>query len=98
MKVQGFQVVAAAVDAVDCYTVMDYKNPTALVLGTEATGISSAWKDVNSVRIPMHGVADSLNVSASAAVLFYEAQRQRLSVKKIKPTQSYEYTRGRPSL
>ena len=78
LKVQGFQLVAATVDAVDCYTNVDYTAPVALILGTEATGISSIWQDVRSVRIPMHGVADSLNVSASAAVLFYEVQRQRL--------------------
>ena len=78
LKVQGFQVVATAVDAVECYTNVDYTSPVALVLGTEATGISSVWQDVKSVRIPMQGVVDSLNVSASAAVLFYEVQRQRL--------------------
>ena len=86
LKVQGFQIIGAVVDAVACYTIMDYKIPTALVLGTEATGISSVWKDVNAVRIPMQGVADSLNVAASAAVLFYESQRQRLSKQQTSHT------------
>ena len=77
LKVQGFQMIAAAVDAPDCYTDVDLKKPTALVLGTESTGLSPIWKEAQAVSIPMQGVADSLNVSTSAAVLFYEAQRQR---------------------
>ena len=83
LKVQGFQIVATAVDAVDCYTTLDYKPPTALVLGAESTGVSSAWREVRNVSIPMMGVADSLNVSTSAAVLFYEAQRQRRNIKPL---------------
>jgi TrmH family RNA methyltransferase len=49
------------------------------VLGSEATGLSEAWRgpDVQAIRLPMTGVADSLNVSAAAAVLLYEAWRQR---------------------
>jgi TrmH family RNA methyltransferase len=78
LKVKGFQIAAATVDASDSYTDVDFKIPTALILGTEATGLSAAWKEVYPVSIPMRGVADSLNVSTSAAVLFYEAQRQRL--------------------
>jgi TrmH family RNA methyltransferase len=57
---------------------------TALVLGSEAHGLSPAWAaaaraatiDLVTVRLPMHGAADSLNVSATAAVLAYEALRQ----------------------
>jgi TrmH family RNA methyltransferase len=78
LKVKGFQIAAATVDAPDSYTDVDFKIPTALILGTESTGLSAAWKEVYPVSIPMRGVADSLNVSTSAAVLFYEAQRQRL--------------------
>jgi TrmH family RNA methyltransferase len=78
LKVQDFQVIASAVGASESYTDVDFKIPTALVLGTESTGISSVWKEVKSMSIPMKGVADSLNVSTSAAILFYEAQRQRL--------------------
>ena len=49
------------------------------MLGSEAAGLSAAWSadDVTAVRLPMLGAADSLNVSAAAAVLFYEARRQR---------------------
>ena len=55
--------------------------PTALVLGSEAQGVSAGWSQpvLLGIKLPMYGVADSLNVSATAAVLFYEAQRQRRS-------------------
>jgi TrmH family RNA methyltransferase len=51
----------------------------AIVLGSEAAGLSDAWRaaDVEAVRLPMAGAADSLNVSAAAAVLLYEAWRHR---------------------
>jgi RNA methyltransferase, TrmH family len=72
-------ILAARVDGSVPYTEVDYRGPTALVLGSEATGLSSVWagNDVKAVRLPMLGAADSLNVSATAAVLFYEALRQR---------------------
>ena len=49
------------------------------MLGNEARGLSSAWgaADVEGVRLPMLGAADSLNVSVAGAVLLYEARRQR---------------------
>lgn len=58
---------------------MDYSGPTAFVMGTEATGLNEAWLEFcpSTVIIPMLGVADSLNVSVSTAVLVYEALRQR---------------------
>jgi len=76
---QKLAVVAARVDAPRLYTEVDYRQGTAIVLGSEAEGLSGAWTGaaVTGVRLPMLGVADSLNVSATAAVLFYEARRQR---------------------
>lgn len=70
---------AARVDASLPYMQANYRRPAAIVLGSEAEGLSAAWSadDVTSVRLPMLGAADSLNVSATAAVLFYEALRQR---------------------
>jgi TrmH family RNA methyltransferase len=75
----GLQIVAARVDAVEVHTDIDFRRPTAIVLGGEAAGLSAAWRvaPVLGARLPMQGVADSLNVSAAAAVLFYEARRQR---------------------
>ena len=51
----------------------------AIVLGSEAAGLSDPWcaDDIAPIKLPMLGSADSLNVSATAAVLFYEAWRQR---------------------
>lgn len=72
-------VYAARVDGSLLYTEVDFRRPTAIVLGSEAEGLSPAWHagDVTPIRLPMLGAADSLNVSAAAAVLFYEALRQR---------------------
>ncbi len=73
------QVLLAQVDGAVHYTSVDYRKPTAIVLGSEATGLSSRWKQFQhqAIALPMLGVADSLNVAAAAAVLFYEARRQR---------------------
>jgi TrmH family RNA methyltransferase len=70
---------AARVDGSVPYTSVDYRAPTAIILGSEAEGLTDVWTDadVTPIRLPMLGAADSLNVSATAAVLFYEALRQR---------------------
>ncbi len=76
---QKLKIFAARVDGAVNYTECDFAGPAAFVLGSEADGLSDAWHadDINSIRLPMRGAADSLNVSATAAVLFYEALRQR---------------------
>ncbi len=75
----GVRIVTARVDAPLAYTDADLTGPIAIVLGAEADGLTAAWHspDVTPVRIPMAGATDSLNVSISAAVLAYEARRQR---------------------
>ena len=57
----------------------DFCAPTAIVLGTEADGLSMQWREASDkkILIPMNGIVDSLNVSVSMAVLCYEALRQR---------------------
>jgi len=77
---------AAAANGKDSYVDVDFRIPAAIVLGSEATGLSTVWDGakIRSLRLPMHGVADSLNISSAAAILFYEAQRQRLQ-KPIEP-------------
>ena len=72
-------VFAARVDGSLAYTEADFRSPAAIVLGSEAEGLSPAWQsdEVTPIRLPMLGAADSLNVSAAAAVIFYEALRQR---------------------
>jgi TrmH family RNA methyltransferase len=61
------------------YHTQDYTTPTALVVGTEATGLSEKWRteSTKNVIIPMQGEIDSMNVSVAAAILLFEAKRQR---------------------
>ncbi|HUY90964.1 MAG TPA: TrmH family RNA methyltransferase [Pirellulales bacterium] len=78
---RSFRVFAARVDAERLYTDVSYAGDAAIVLGSEAAGLSDIWSgpDVTPVKLPMCGAADSLNISAAAAVIFYEALRQRQS-------------------
>ena len=75
----GVRVLAARVGGAVSYVDADLRGPLAIVLGSEASGLSDAWSggDVAAIGLPMLGVADSLNVSIAAAVLLYEARRQR---------------------
>lgn len=79
LQAHGIRIVAARVDGAIPYTEADLTGAVAIALGSEAEGLSSAWHapGIEAVRLPMHGVADSLNVSVSAAILLYEARRQR---------------------
>jgi TrmH family RNA methyltransferase len=79
LRGRNVRIVASIVDAGRLHVEADLRGPLAIVLGSEATGLSDAWRtpDVEAVRLPMVGVADSLNVSIAAAVLLYEAWRQR---------------------
>jgi TrmH family RNA methyltransferase len=58
---------------------VDLRRPTALVVGTEAVGLSQDWLDgtVATAKLPMAGVTDSLNVSVAAGIALFEAVRQR---------------------
>jgi RNA methyltransferase, TrmH family len=79
LRERGVRLVASLVDAPRLHIESDLRGPLAIVLGSETSGLSEPWRtaDVESVRLPMAGVADSLNVSVAAAVLLYEAWRQR---------------------
>ncbi|WP_310379225.1 RNA methyltransferase [Flavobacterium sp.] len=61
------------------YHTQDFTKPTALVVGTEATGLTQEWRDhaTQNIIIPMQGEIDSMNVSVAAAILIFEAKRQR---------------------
>jgi RNA methyltransferase, TrmH family len=76
----GLAIVAATPDAKQLVTEVDLTGPTAIAVGAEQTGLSSEWLERADcrVRIPMFGRADSLNVSTSAAIIAYEAVRQRM--------------------
>ncbi|WP_430905474.1 TrmH family RNA methyltransferase [Maribacter sp. 2-571] len=76
---KGIKIYAAALSASKPYTSIDFTGATAIVMGTEATGLSDAWltgSDQN-IIIPMNGEIDSMNVSVSAAILIFEGKRQR---------------------
>jgi TrmH family RNA methyltransferase len=75
----GLTPIAARVDGPQPYTSAALGGPVAIVLGSEAGGLTATWTDprVTAVRIPMLGLADSLNVSVAAAILLFEARRQR---------------------
>jgi TrmH family RNA methyltransferase len=79
LRGRGVRIVAARVDAGRTYTDTDLTGSIAIVVGSEAEGLSDAWlaPDIESIHLPMLGIADSLNVSVSAAILAYEARRQR---------------------
>lgn len=78
-KRQRLRLIVARVDAERVYADADLGGRVAIVLGSEATGVSEVWsgRGIDAVRLPMLGVADSLNVSVAGAVLLYEAWRQR---------------------
>lgn len=72
----------ASIDYLDA----DFRGPTAIVMGTEATGISDIWANQSdqNIIIEMNGIADSLNVSVSAAIVTFEALRQRKKTTDLK--------------
>jgi RNA methyltransferase, TrmH family len=84
LRRRSVPIVAARVEGPVEYTEVDLTGPLAIALGSEARGLSDAWAELAmaSVRIPMLGVADSLNVSATAAILFYEALRSRREIRR----------------
>lgn len=76
---QQIQCIATTPDTSQLYWDVDYKASTALLFGSESDGLSKYWltQATQCIRIPMAGKADSLNVSATAAICLYEARRQR---------------------
>ena len=76
-EIQSFAAVLH-VESVD-YTDIDFKSASAIIVGTESTGLSDDWLEnaTKKIIIPMSGEIDSLNVSVSAAILTFEAKRQR---------------------
>lgn len=79
LKERGIQILTAQLQDSSLYYDRDMKCGTALVMGTEATGLTNIWRKAADahIRIPMLGRLDSLNVSVSTAILLYEAVRQR---------------------
>ena len=79
LKDRGIRILTAQLQDSVLYYDSDMRHAVALVMGTEATGLSQAWREAADahIRIPMLGRLDSLNVSVSAAILLFEAVRQR---------------------
>lgn len=90
LKQKGYQLLAAhfSEESVD-YREVDYTKPTAIVLGTELKGISdeTASKVDQHITVPMQGMVASLNVSVAAAIILYEAQKQRMQAQMYEQRQ-----------
>ena len=81
LKSRGIRILTAQLQDSSWYYDTDMTGGTALVMGTESTGLTDVWRRAADahIRIPMLGRLDSLNVSVSAAILLFEAVRQRNS-------------------
>ena len=79
LKKNNIQILTAQLQDSSLYYDTPMTGPTAIVMGTESTGLTDIWREAadKHIRIPMLGALDSLNVSVSAAILLFEAVRQR---------------------
>lgn len=79
LKSNNIQIVTTSPDSQIVYANADLTGPVAIVMGSEADGVSDSWFDAADVEvtIPMHGIGDSLNLSTSTAIMLYEVVRQR---------------------
>jgi len=79
LKQAGIRIFAAELTASECYYKSDLTQPSAIVMGTEADGLTDFWlrNAGHRIKIPMRGYIDSLNVSVSTAIITFEAMRQR---------------------
>lgn len=79
LRQKKIQIITTDLRAGRYYHQVDYTDAVAFVLGAEAQGVSAFWKEYadERIKIPMRGKIDSINVATAAALLMYEAQRQR---------------------
>jgi RNA methyltransferase, TrmH family len=79
LKEHHIDVYAATLQNSNEYHQENYKKASAIVVGTEATGLSEIWRTYakQNINIPMQGKIDSMNVSVAAAIVIFEAKRQR---------------------
>jgi TrmH family RNA methyltransferase len=80
LKTNEIKMYGAALTAAVEYQTINFKEPSAIIVGTEATGLSDEWLNntTQNIIIPMRGAIDSMNVSVSAAIIIFEAIRQRI--------------------
>ncbi|MGX7668368.1 TrmH family RNA methyltransferase [Flavobacterium pedocola] len=79
LKEKNISIYCATLQDSTYYHTQNYTTPSALVVGTEATGLTDSWRTASTknIIIPMQGEIDSMNVSVAAAILIFEAKRQR---------------------
>ena len=79
LKKYNFNIFSAILQKAEPYYMQDYTLPTAIVVGTEAIGLTQAWRNAATqhIKIPMQGNINSMNVSVAAGILIFEAVRQR---------------------
>ena len=79
LKSIDINIYCAALQASEDYHIQDFTKPSAIIVGTEASGLSDAWLEnaTQNIIIPMQGEIDSMNVSVAAGILIFEAKRQR---------------------
>jgi len=79
LKEKKIQIMVSSLQTEHLYNIANYTFPTAIIMGSESNGISSQWVDAadSKIKIPMLGKVDSMNVSVCAAIIIYEALRQR---------------------
>ena len=79
LKENNINIYCAALNASTDFQTQDYTKPTAIVVGSEATGLTNEWLENShqNIIIPMQGEIDSMNVSVAAGILIFEAKRQR---------------------
>ena len=79
LQEKNIKIYAATLQNSNEYHQENYSESSAIVVGTEATGLTEVWREAatQNVNIPMQGQIDSMNVSVSAAIILFEAKRQR---------------------
>jgi TrmH family RNA methyltransferase len=79
LQEQNIRIFSAILQEAQPYHTQDYTQATAIVVGTEATGLTAPWREASTqnIIIPMSGAIDSMNVSVAAGILTFEAKRQR---------------------
>lgn len=80
LKEKNISIYSAILQESKPYTDMDFRAASAIIVGTEATGLTEAWREhsTQNIHIPMQGEIDSMNVSVASGILIFEAKRQRL--------------------
>jgi len=79
LREKKIQIFASTLQNSNEYYLENFTKPSAIVVGTEDTGLTEIWRTnaTQNINIPMQGMIDSMNVSVAAAILLFEAKRQR---------------------